>query len=113
MSGSKENIEELQQLAQVMIQGTLSTTTRTCGRPNCRCQKGQPHGPHTYLTFRKLDGRSGSIYVPQEEVARFEEAVAAGKRFWQLARQIADQNRQVMADNRRKRGRRSTRARKT
>lgn len=113
MTTSHEELDELRQLAQVMIQGTLSTTTRTCGRPNCRCQKGQPHGPHTYLTFRKPDGRSGSIYVPPEEVGRFEEAVAAGKKFWQLARQIADQNRQSMADSRRKRGRRSTRARKT
>src|SRR5437879_10177905 len=45
-------LRRLSQLARRALFGTLSETYRTCGRPGCRCQQGQKHGPHLYVSFR-------------------------------------------------------------
>jgi len=79
--------------AERMIQGSLSRTTRTCGRPGCRCQRGERHGPHTYLTFKTPQGRSSSVYVPAAAVAEARRGVAAWAKFWELAVQLASANR--------------------
>lgn len=88
-------IRELRDLAEVMVQGTLTSTTRTCGRAACRCHRGERHGPHTYLSFRTPEGRSSSRYVPPEEVPRFEAGVAAWKRFRELATLLGAANREA------------------
>ncbi len=38
---------------------------KRCGRPSCRCAKGEKHGPVHYLT-RNDGGRTRNIYVPEE-----------------------------------------------
>lgn len=78
-----------------MLQGSLSETTRTCGRPGCRCQQGQRHGPHTYLTFKTPEGRSSAVYVPATGVQEARAGVAAWKRFWRLAVDLAARNREA------------------
>jgi hypothetical protein len=95
----------LLRLTDVMLQGSLSQTTRTCGRPNCRCHRGERHGPHTYLTFKTADGRSSALYVPPSELATFRKAVAAWARFWCIGVRLAEVNRQQVVRNRRTRGR--------
>ena len=98
--------DQLLRAADIMLQGSLSQTTRTCGRRGCRCQRGQRHGPHTYLTFRTENGRSSGLYVPKAELAVFRRGVAAWERFWELATGLARQNREVIAQRRRARARR-------
>lgn len=97
----REVLRELTKVAEGMLQGTLSQTTRTCGTPGCRCHQGERHGPHTYLTFKTAQGRSNGLYVPQVELERFEEGVASWKRFWELATRIAADNRERIAARRR------------
>jgi len=94
-------LDELLAAARVMLQGSLSQSTRTCGRPTCRCHRGERHGPHTYLTFRTLEGRSSALYVPLAELPRFREGVAAWKRFWRVATQLARLNREGVVLDRR------------
>lgn len=42
-----------------------------CGRPNCRCAKGQKHGPYYYLYWR-VDGKAKRLYLGKDgaEIAR-------------------------------------------
>jgi hypothetical protein len=47
---------------QVMT-GTLTAQARRCGRPGCRCEHGEPHGPYAYFTPRPA-GRGRARYVP-------------------------------------------------
>lgn len=79
--------------AERMLQGSLSETTRTCGRPGCRCHRGERHGPHTYLTFKTPEGRSSAVYVPAACVADAQAGVAAWTRFWELAVELSTLNR--------------------
>ena len=96
-------LRQLERAADTMLQGSLSVTTRTCGRPVCRCHQGARHGPHTYLTFRTPEGRSSSLYVPAAERKRFEQGVAAWDRFWAVATQLAQLNRERIVRSRRAR----------
>jgi hypothetical protein len=88
-------LRQLSQLGARMLQGSLSETTRTCGRPGCCCQQGQRHGPHTYLTFKTPEGRSSAVYVPAAAVADARAGVAAWKQFWTRAVDLAALNREA------------------
>ncbi|HEY2504158.1 MAG TPA: DUF6788 family protein [Mycobacterium sp.] len=45
--------------AQGLLPGALVEQHRNCGRPRCRCTRGEPHGPYVYL---QVAGRL--MYVP-------------------------------------------------
>ena len=46
-----------------VLAGTLTEQARRCGRPGCRCEHGEPHGPYAYFTPRPA-GRGRARYVP-------------------------------------------------
>jgi hypothetical protein len=48
---------------QQVLAGTLTEQSRRCGRPECRCADGEPHGPYAYFTPRPA-GRGRARYVP-------------------------------------------------
>ena len=50
-----------------MVTGSLVEQYVTCGKPTCRCARGEKHGPLYYLYWKEA-GRSRSLYVPREEV---------------------------------------------
>lgn len=47
---------------ELTLRGTLQRQGRRCGRPGCRCARGELHGPYLYLALY-LDGRSRLVYV--------------------------------------------------
>src|SRR5271169_1354991 len=88
-------LRQLEQAAQAMVQGGLSSTTRTCGKQACPCHSdpSRRHGPNLYFTWRQ-DGKSRSLYVPSEHLEEAEAAQAAWARFWEIGCQIAALNRE-------------------
>jgi hypothetical protein len=90
-------LQQLQQAAQTMVQGGLSSTTRTCGKPACPCHTdpSRRHGPNLYFTWR-ADGKSQSLYVPVEHAAQAQAAQLAWARFWDIGCQIAALNREQL-----------------
>lgn len=49
-----------------VLQGSLAAQGRRCGKPTCRCARGQLHGPYTYLSVSGSGGRSRLVYVPAQ-----------------------------------------------
>jgi len=98
-------LRQLVRDAERMLQGSLSETTRTCGRSGCRCQRGERHGPHTYVSFKTPEGRSSSVYVPAQRVREAQAGVEAWKRFWEVAVELAARNRDVAVAHWREGGR--------
>lgn len=47
---------------------SLCVQWKRCGKPNCRCAAGNPHGPYWYLFWRE-DGRLTKRYVRRDDVA--------------------------------------------
>ena len=55
------------------IQGSLEARFVKCGRKNCKCAKGELHGPYFYHRYRS-NGRRRKRYVKESEL----EALQAG-----------------------------------
>ena len=53
-----------------MVPYSLVSLANICGKPNCRCKKGKPHGPYWYLSTKEK-GKTRMIYLPKKEVAFF------------------------------------------
>ncbi len=63
-----------------MVSGSLVEQYVTCGKPRCRCTRGQKHGPLYYL-YWKEQGRSRSLYVPRERVSELRHQIENCHRF--------------------------------
>lgn len=46
-------------------EGSLIKRFTRCGKPGCRCGKGQPHGPFWYLS-RSVEGKTRYTYIPKD-----------------------------------------------
>ena len=95
MKGKVRLIEELEQAAHSMVQGSLSEVTRQCGDPSCACatDPARRHGPHLYLKFT-ADGKANSVYVPPGQAQSLKDAHRAWVRFQEVATELAADNRE-------------------
>ena len=58
----------------LLLQGTLTTFRRRCGKPTCRCAAGEPHESPA-LRFTE-DGRTKTLTLTTAEVAQVTAALA-------------------------------------
>lgn len=79
---------------QVLL-GSLVEQVRRCGKTDCRCTAGQPHGPYAYLTPRR--GRRGMRYVPAALVPVVENCLAAGRHAETILSEISAINVELLA----------------
>ena len=86
-----------------VVAGSLVEQYVTCGKPACRCARGEKHGPLYYL-YWKEQGRSHSPYVPRDEVDALRAQLDTNRQFH--AELLAGADRQRRAWQRRfKKGR--------
>ena len=64
-SRERETRSQLARLVhgEAILRGSLSVRERTCGKPNCKCTKGQKH-VSLYLVFSEK-GKYRQIFVPK------------------------------------------------
>ena len=55
------------------IRGSLVIMNRFCGKPNCRCQRGQKH-KSVYIS-QSQRGKTRMIYIPQASVKKTAEYI--------------------------------------
>ncbi len=51
-----------------VLRATLAKRYLTCGRSNCKCQRGQKHGPFYYLSITLGVGKTKQIQVSPEDL---------------------------------------------
>jgi hypothetical protein len=78
-----------------MLQGSLVERYVRCGRKNCRCAKGEGHGPVFYLSFKEK-GHTQLIYVPREEVGKVRQQLLSFKRYKGIGSEVAKLNREIL-----------------
>ena len=61
------------------LPGVLLANPVRCGKPACRCARGELHGPYLYRRWRE-GGRQRRRYVRPAEVGRVEAALAEWRR---------------------------------
>jgi hypothetical protein len=93
--------EKLMKALPKSLSGVVCRQWVRCGRPNCRCARGELHGPYFYH-FARENGRLRKRYVRPAEVEGVRAACQARQRQrreladWQeWCRQMADQLREV------------------
>jgi len=70
------------------VLGSLVTMKRTCGKPGCKCTRGELH-PGLYLALR-VAGRRKMIHVPQSMQQPVRQWVANYQEAWRLMEQISE-----------------------
>lgn len=90
----KTILDEIMELVDRVVFGTISETYRTCGRASCSCHStGPKHGPHMYISYRG-DGKTTGYYVPVAAQAEVRAGVAAWQTVQRQLRELAELNRQ-------------------
>jgi len=75
------------------LPGSLHLEWRRCGKPNCRCTRGQLHGPYLVRRFWQA-GKQHKAYVRKAHVAE----AMAGIEAWQQLHQPSWTMRQLLTD---------------
>ncbi|MGH9188692.1 MAG: DUF6788 family protein [Acidimicrobiales bacterium] len=58
---------------EAVLQGSVVSQGRRCGKEGCRCARGELHGPYVYLSLGRGRADSRLLYVPSslaDEVRR-------------------------------------------
>lgn len=53
-----------------ILRGSLMERYLTCGKPGCKCTRGERHGPVWYLSVTWRAGKTVGMQVPKEKVER-------------------------------------------
>jgi hypothetical protein len=95
MRSKDKRLQELEEAAASMVQGSLSESTRQCGDPSCACahDPASRHGPHLYFRY-KAEQKVHSVYVPAELGDELRGAQNAWAEFQQIGAEISAQNRE-------------------
>jgi hypothetical protein len=79
-----------------VLAGSLVEQTRRCGKPDCRCADGEPHGPYVYLSPRP-QGRGRLRYVPAGLIATVRARLHRGEQVQAALAEIAAINLELLA----------------
>ena len=70
-----------------LLRGSLIERYKPCGKPGCKCEQGQGHGPKYYLSISQPGATPAMDYVPQE----VHDTVAQYLENLRVVREILDQ----------------------
>jgi hypothetical protein len=79
----------------VRLRGTLEAQMVKCSKPNCKCAKGNLHGPYFVLRVRVGENR-WSKYIKKRDVLAVKLAIAADKQGRRRARREWDEAMKVL-----------------
>jgi len=77
-----------------MTAGSLTYVYNVCGNPNCKCKKGQRHGPYPLLSL-KIDGKKTTLFIKKAEAEKIEKQVNEYKQFQKGLTKISRINQQA------------------
>jgi hypothetical protein len=83
----QQNLEKFLSEKGPLIRGSFGTRERVCGKPGCRCSRGELH-ESKYLTATE-EGKVRQAHVPASEESMVAEGVARYRRFRQLRTRLA------------------------
>jgi len=78
-----------------MMRGSVIERKITCGKPKCRCSRGERH-PVVYLSVTVAVGKTIQITVPKELVGTVRRLVNNYARYWTVLEEISEINRELL-----------------
>jgi hypothetical protein len=79
-----------------LLRGAPLTQGRRCGKPGCRCTRGELHGPYIYLSLGRAAGRGRLLYVPGALLAVVRRRVEASARIETALAEISEINAELL-----------------
>lgn len=77
---------------QELLRGSLMERYLTCGKPGCKCARGERHGPVWYLSVTLRAGKTVGMQVPKEKVERIRAWLENHRRVKESLEAIAEIN---------------------
>jgi hypothetical protein len=62
------------------LPGSVISEFKKCGKPNCKCQRGELHGPY-YYRFYRVEGKLRREYVSKSRLQGVNEQIKAYRGF--------------------------------
>ena len=96
----KERAGLLAELATLsrLLHGSWVERYSVCSRPDCKCHRGERHGPRHYLVVNEA-GRQRPKYVANSQVKAALEGLAHHRRLRQIVDRITQLNLKLMKEN--------------
>jgi hypothetical protein len=119
--GGKRNLSKLSELALrhrragltkvlpplgKVLRGSLEERYLTCGNPDCKCARGQRHGPVWYLSVTLDKTHRAGRTVPDDQVEQVRHWIENYHRVKEHLEKISDINRELMRRHKNKNPRR-------
>jgi hypothetical protein len=87
--------KQLPPLAEV-LRGSLMERYLTCGNPDCKCARGERHGPVWYLSVTLDQSHRAGATVPAEQVEQVRRWIENYHRVKEHLEKISDINRELL-----------------
>jgi hypothetical protein len=71
-----------------LLRGTLSIRNNTCGKPNCRCARGEPHIALYLVQSQK--GKPRQLFIPREWEERVRKAITDYQELQKLIEELSE-----------------------
>jgi hypothetical protein len=78
------------------LRGSLVRRAIRCGKPSCRCTRGQLHAA-VYLSVTHRGGRTEQISVPSHLVADVRDGIRVYAKWWEVLEKVSAINRDLLS----------------
>jgi len=102
----RESLARLLPPLREVLRGSLMERYLTCGKPDCRCARGERHGPVWYLSVTLDQAHRTGSTVPSQQVEQVRRWIENYHRVKERLEKISDINRELL---RRDKGRKQPR----
>jgi hypothetical protein len=96
----RQGLAKLLPPTEEVLRGSLIERYVSCGNPDCRCARGQKHGPVWYLTVTLGAGRTAGWVVPQAQVDQVRRWIENYRRVKGDLEKISDINHELLRRSR-------------
>jgi hypothetical protein len=92
----REGLLKLLPLLRDILRGSLTERYLTCGKPDCKCARGERHGPVWYLSVSLDQSHRRGTTVPSPQVAQVRRGIESYHRVKEHLERISDINRELL-----------------
>ena len=92
----RESLTKLVPSLRDILRGSLTERYLTCGKPDCKCARGERHGPVWYLSVSLDQSHRRGTTVPPPQVVQVRRGIESYHRVKEHLEKISDLNRELL-----------------
>jgi hypothetical protein len=92
----RQGLTKLLPPLQHILRGSLTERYLTCGKPECKCARGERHGPVWYLSVSFDQTHRQGATVPSHQVAEVRRGIESYHRVKEHLEKISEINRELL-----------------